>query len=86
MGFCWFGFFLPTIWAVTEGLWRPFAFSLLGYLVTRLANDASSYYGSKPFGLFGLFGYPLVMVVFGTWGKKWLIADMLKHGYATCTH
>jgi hypothetical protein len=32
---------------------------------------------------FGLLGtsYVIVMIVFGVSGKKWLVADMLAHGY-----
>lgn len=80
LGFCWFGFFFPVVWAVSEGLWRPFAFSLLGYYLLTRASDLARDLRVPAFALLG-FSYIVVMVVFGLYGKKWLASDLLSHGY-----
>jgi hypothetical protein len=80
LGFCWLGFFLPTVWAVSEGLWRPFAFSLLGYYLLTRASDLARDLRTPAFVLLGL-TYFVVMVIFGVYGKKWLVSDLLAHGY-----
>lgn len=81
MGFCWMGFFLPIVWALSEGLWRPFAFSLLGYFIMQMSVDASAYYHQPGFSVAGIFSYPLAMLVFGLRGKRWILRDMLRNGY-----
>ena len=80
-GFCWLGFFIPGLWALSEGLWRLWAFSLIPVVVTQLSGGVPEHSGQRVWGLIGLFGYLLIMIVFGVFGKKWLLADMLKHGY-----
>jgi len=79
-GFCWLGFLLPTVWAVSEGLWRPFAFSLLGYYLLTRASDLAKDLHIPALTLLGL-SYFIVMVIFGIFGKKWLVDDLLAHGY-----
>lgn len=79
-GFCWLGFLLPPVWAVSEGLWRPFGFSLLGYLFLTRASDLARDLRTPALVLLGLV-YLLVMAIFGAFGKKWLIDDLLAHGY-----
>jgi hypothetical protein len=80
LGFCWFGFFLPVVWAVSEGLWRPFAFSLLGYYLLSRASDLARDLKTPAFVLLA-FTYIVVMVIFGLYGKKWLASELLSHGY-----
>ncbi len=80
-GFCWLGFLLLGLWALSEGLWRLWACSLLPFVVIQLTGNVSEYYGRRVWILIGLLGYLLVMIVFGIFGKKWLVADLLKHGY-----
>ena len=80
-GFCWMGFFLTTLWAISEGLWRPFAFSLLGWQLTKLSIVLARYFDSVLIALFCPFAYPAVMVFFGIYGKRWLVADMMRNGY-----
>src|SRR5471030_397663 len=77
--FCWFGFFLPVAWAVSEGLWRPFAFSLLGYYLLVRASDLARDLRIPAFVLLG-FTYIVVMVIFWLYGKKWFASDLLSHG------
>ncbi|MES2151700.1 MAG: hypothetical protein V4508_18125 [Pseudomonadota bacterium] len=79
-GFCWLGFLLPTVWAVSEGLWRPFAFSLLGYYLLTRAHDIANDLRIPALALLGL-SYFVVMAIFGMNGKKWLVDDLLAHGY-----
>ncbi len=79
-GFCWFGFLVPTVWAVSEGLWRPFAFSLLGYLLLTRSPDLARDLRIPVLGLAGV-SYFVLMFVFGAFGKKWLVEDLLAHGY-----
>jgi hypothetical protein len=80
LGFCWLGFFLPTVWAVSEGLWRPFAFSLLGYYLLTRASNLARDLRAPAFVLLGL-TYFVIMIVFGVYGKKWLVSDLLAQGY-----
>jgi hypothetical protein len=79
-GFCWLAFLLPTVWAASEGLWRPFAFSLLGYYFLARAADLAKDLRIPALALLGL-SYLVVMAVFGSFGKKWLVDDLLAHGY-----
>lgn len=80
LNFCWLGFFLPTVWSVSEGLWRPFAFSLLGYYFLTKSSNLARDLGIPAIALLGL-SYFVIMVVFGVHGKKWVASDMLAHGY-----
>lgn len=80
-GFCWFGFFLPHLWAFSEGLWRLWAGSLWAIFLVALSITASKNYALPFLSLIGLGGYLLLMIAFGVLGKKWLVADMLKQGY-----
>lgn len=85
LGFCWLGFLLPTVWAVSEGLWRPFALSLLGYYFLTRASDLARDFKTPALVLLG-FVYFVVMIIFGIYGKKWLVSDLLRHGYhEVCT-
>ncbi|MDC8760514.1 hypothetical protein OIK44_23275 [Janthinobacterium sp. hw3] len=79
-GFCWLGFLLPTLWAISEGLWRPFAFSLLGYYLYTRAFDFVNDLQIPALALLWP-SYFVVMVIFGAFGKKWLVNDLLAHGY-----
>lgn len=79
-GFCWLGFLLPPVWAVSEGLWRPFGFSLLGYFLLTRASDLARDLRTPALVLLGLV-YFVMMAIFGALGKKWLIDDLLAHGY-----
>jgi hypothetical protein len=91
LGFCWFGCLLPPLWTLSEGLWRPFAGSLLFFLAIKLDEAAvitcqqSEFCAALPYiGLLKgacFFGYVFTMAYFGFDGKKMLIADLLKHGY-----
>jgi hypothetical protein len=80
-GFSWFAFLLPMLWAISEGLWRPFGFALLGGAFTKFSIDAYRSSGAALVAIVGLLGYAVLMFLFGWFGKKWLVADLLKHGY-----
>jgi len=69
------------LWALSEGLWRPYAFVILSVLIFRLSADAANYYGNPVFGMSGLVAYPLTMLIFGLYGKKWLLTHLAKQGY-----
>jgi hypothetical protein len=79
-GFCWLGFCLPLVWAVSEGLWRPFAFALLGHVLLARAGDLARHF-ETPSMILAALSYFVVMIVFGRYGKGWLMSDMLAHGY-----
>lgn len=91
LGFCWTGFFLPTVWAMSEGLWRLCAISLIGVPATQISQALVSYCDHFGFdaairyayllGLVGTIGYIFTMVYFGLQGQKLLVDDLLRHGY-----
>lgn len=91
LGFCWFGCMLPTIWAMSEGLWRPFALSLIVFLAGQAGDIMASTCQQGMFcnsltlaGLIRLGGaatYLFCMAYFGLRGKDMLVADLLQHGY-----
>ena len=80
-GFCWFGFLFTALWAISEGIWRPFGFALLAVLTTRICYHAFYQYGIPVYGIVALSAYPMTMIVFGLYGNKWLINILLKRGY-----
>jgi len=41
MSFCWAGFFIPTLWAISEGLWRLWALSLINEIIHRLFGETA---------------------------------------------
>jgi hypothetical protein len=43
--------------------------------------DAYRSSGASIWVIAGLLGYAVLMLLFGWFGKKWLVADLLKHGY-----
>jgi len=91
LGFCWSGCLLPPVWALSEGLWRPFAFSILFWFADKLHHavlvscDQTGFCAVLAFtGLLkiaALVSYFFIMSQFGFHGKEILIADLLKHGY-----
>jgi hypothetical protein len=81
LGFSWFAFLLPMLWAISEGLWRPFGFALLGGALAKFSVDVYRSSGASTWVIAGLLGYAVLMLLFGWFGKKWLVADLLKHGY-----
>ncbi|MDR3481584.1 MAG: hypothetical protein P4L91_12840 [Burkholderiaceae bacterium] len=91
LGFCWAGFLLPTVWAISEGLWRPFAASLLFFMADKVAGLAEIYceHGGFtaviPYIIFlkiaAFASYVFTMGYFGVHGKELLIGDLLNHGY-----
>jgi hypothetical protein len=80
-GFCWLGFFIPMLWALSEGLWRPCAFVMLSVLLSKLSVEAANYYDNPFFFFPGLIAYLSTMLIFGLYGKKWLLAHLVKQGY-----
>jgi len=54
---------------------------MLSALLFKLSTDAANYYGNPFFVFPGLVAYPSVMLIFGLYGKKWLLAHLVKHGY-----
>lgn len=50
-GFSWSAFLVPTLGALSEGLWRQCAFSLLTVLASRIALDAARIYGFPFLGI-----------------------------------
>lgn len=81
LGFCWAGFFIPQLWAVSEGLWRPFAFTLLSGLALRFFDEAAKHYANDGLLVMGFIQYLLMMFCFGLYGQNWLVADLSKRGY-----
>ena len=91
MGFCWTGFFIPGLWAMSEGLWRPFAFSALCLSLLGLFSDAAADFQRHSLSGVSSFlslssdlsavAYLLTMLCCGMFGKKWLVVSLTKHGY-----
>ena len=91
-GFCWGGFFVPSLWAISEGLWRPFAVSALFMnLVTLFSNAADDLERRSHSDLGSLMSllavvstsaYLLTMLCCGLFGKRWIVGRLIKHGYA----
>jgi hypothetical protein len=88
LGFCWTGFFLPTLWALSEGLWRPFALSLPFFFANQFIEVLASsceqgeFCTAIPFvAVFRLIcfvGYLCTMGYFGYNGEQLLIDDLLQ--------
>ena len=91
MGFCWGGFFVPALWAISEGLWRPFAFSALLVKLTIVSGDAATEFERRSLpdtaSLLNIatalcvVAYILTMLLYGLFGKKWLVGKLKKQGY-----
>lgn len=81
-GFSWPAFLVPTLWALSEGLWRQCAFSLLTVLASRIALDAARIYGFPFLGIVGLLLCPLMMLTFGRFGNRWLLSQLTARGWA----
>jgi hypothetical protein len=54
---------------------------MLSVLLFKLSTEAANYYGNPFFVFPGLVAYPSVMLIFGLYGKKWLLAHLLRQGY-----
>jgi hypothetical protein len=90
-GFCWLGFLVPSLWAMSEGLWRPFAFSALCANLLTLFSKASDDFQLRSLpeasSLLSLFAglsaiaYLLTMFCCGLFGRRWMISRLVKHGY-----
>jgi hypothetical protein len=91
MGFCWVGFFVPGLWAMSEGLWRLFAFSALFPSFASLFSDAADQLQrrslSNAASLLNLtadlavVACLLTMLCTGLFGKRWLVGRLLRQGY-----
>jgi hypothetical protein len=91
MGFCWPGFLVPVLWAMSEGLWRPFAFSLIFFFADRVAEAValsceqgaacSAVPYAAVFRLTGFVSYVFMMGYLGYNGKNLLVTDLQRHGY-----
>lgn len=91
VGFCWPGFLLPGLWAMSEGLWRPFAFSSLFFNLIALFSDVAENSQRRSLSdittlsdqaaALSATAYFLMMLCCGLFGKKWLVGRWLKHGY-----
>jgi hypothetical protein len=81
LAFCWLGFLIPTLWSLSEGLWRPCAFSLLGAVATHLTFNAAKVVGVPLFSFLGFLIYPAVMLAFGFRGNRWLLSHLLVKGW-----
>jgi hypothetical protein len=91
MGFCWVGFFVPGLWAISEGLWRPFAFSALFMKLMSVSDDAVTVLERRsPSDIVSLLNlasalcavaYLLTMLFCGLFGKRWLVGRLRKLGY-----
>lgn len=81
-GFSWPAFLVPTFGALSEGLWRQCAFSLLTVLASRIALDAARIYGFPFLGIVGLLLCPLMMLTFGRFGNRWLLSQLTARGWA----
>jgi hypothetical protein len=92
MGFCWTGFFLPTLWAISEGLWRIAALSSIVFAmpyVNSFLMDYSEVTGNKQvtfapvfFASASFLFYLYLMVYVGVHGQQLIVDDLLAHGYA----
>jgi hypothetical protein len=92
MGFCWTGFFLPTLWAISEGLWRiaalsstifamPYVNSFLLVYSDATGNKQIAFASVAVTGASYLF-YLCLMAYVGVHGQQMIVDDLLAHGYA----
>lgn len=92
LGFCWAGFFAPPLWAMSEGLWRCFAWSIAGLTVAKVSETVMDYctltyhHAAIPYAALlraiSTSSYFVGMVYFGIRGQDLLVDDLLAHGYA----
>jgi hypothetical protein len=80
-GFCWPAFLVPTLWALSEGLWRQCALSMLAAVATRTAFQAATTDGVSLLSVIGLLIYPSVMFVFGRYANRWLLSYLVTRGW-----
>lgn len=80
-GFCWPAFLVPTLWALSEGLWRQCALSVLAAFATRISLEAARTNGVPLLSVAGLLIYPSAMLVFGCFGNRWLLSHLAAHGW-----
>ncbi|MGM9485864.1 hypothetical protein [Ideonella sp. YS5] len=91
LGFCWIGFFLPGLWAMSEGLWRPFAFTALFFKLMSVSENAAAEMELRSLSdiasllniaaALSALAYLLTMLFCGLFGKRWLVARLRKQGY-----
>lgn len=91
MGFCWVGFFLPSLWSISEGLWRPFAFTAFFVKLMSVSSEAATEFEQRSLADTALIlnittvicalAYLLTMIFCGIYGKKWLVDRLMKQGY-----
>jgi len=91
MGFCWTGFFLPGLRAISEGLWRVWALQALWASLVTFFHDAAedfqrhSHPGVSSFlslcADLSAMALVLTMLCCGMFGKRWLVASLFKRGY-----
>jgi hypothetical protein len=85
-GFCWPAFIVPTLWALSEGLWRQSALSMLAAVAARAAFQAARADGVSLLSVAGLLIYPSIMFVFGRFGNRWLLSHLMTRGWMSSPH